>query len=66
MTMLLLIELTEPYLPFNVSVSATTSVGAGESLQVTIFSREGGDINYGCTCYILASKVSVIYIIFKC
>ena len=37
--------LTEPYIPFDVSVSATTSVGAGVPLEVTIFSREGGDIN---------------------
>ena len=40
----MLVTHTEPYIPYDVSVSATTSVGEGESVQVVIFSREGGNL----------------------
>ena len=31
-----------PYIPYGISVSATTRVGAGKSRETIVFTREGG------------------------
>ena len=32
---------SEPYVPYSVSVSANSSVGVGESVEVTVFTLDG-------------------------